>query len=647
MEVASLNNLSYDIVTLVIILCISFVFFFEKNINNTRSRIFIVMLINVLLLTILDIIMALIANYEIAVPYSIYYYIAVAHFILHAFVSYFYLMYISHAAEKDDGITSKRRLLFTIPLLIFFVVLFTNDNTGWLFSISDQLSLTYGPLYSICTILYFAFYFITGSVIAHIKAKDFSHRELYVMDIAIGIYVASVAIQKLFPTTLIECFGAGLFLLLLLLSIQDCSELVDRLTGLFNRKEFTAYINRCAEKNKNFTVVLLSLDDMSFVNRLFGSDINGRILSAVSSYLISLSNKDNCYYLGNNCFGITLSNKKRHQNIDDIARSINKRFRQVWEINHYSIDISFHGGYIIYPDDQLSLATVFDYVDYMYTMTDLEHRNMIYPLKELNIVDHHQELLIVETINEIIETRDLNISYQTIYSTKLRKSIGIEAFYHLSNPLLDTIERGDIRSIAAKAGLIVPLESVYIEKVCESIRDKGISNYKDLLVFIKLSTAQSFQLKYPEEFLNSLIKYDIDPSVICFEISEENLNNFSPELRTNIVLLTRSGVNFALDDCGLGYSNIIDFLELPFKYCKIGRDIVQKSTTSNKSRIAVEGVISLIKALKMNVIIEGMETREKITRFSNYGVEYMQGYYFSKVGPAEEIFELLDKNFGI
>ena len=117
-------------------------------------------------------------------------------------------------------------------------------------------------------------------------------------------------------------------------------------------------------------------------------------------------------------------------------------------------------------------------------------------------------------------------------------------------------------------------------------------------------------------------------------------------MEANIKKLTEAGISFSLDDFGTGYSNMQSIALLPLAITKLDKTFAALED-NQKMTLVVEHSIDLIKALQMKIVVEGVETKEMLERFSTLGCEYIQGYYFSKPLPREEFIKFINaKNNG-
>ena len=108
--------------------------------------------------------------------------------------------------------------------------------------------------------------------------------------------------------------------------------------------------------------------------------------------------------------------------------------------------------------------------------------------------------------------------------------------------------------------------------------------------------------------------------------------------------LIESGVKFSLDDFGTGRSNLDYFVDMPVEIIKFDYSFTQGYFKSNKAKYVMESVVNIMHKLGLGIVSEGVETTEQLAAMCNLGVNYIQGFYFSKPIPKGEFLKFLEKN---
>ena len=136
-------------------------------------------------------------------------------------------------------------------------------------------------------------------------------------------------------------------------------------------------------------------------------------------------------------------------------------------------------------------------------------------------------------------------------------------------------------------------------------------------------------------------KYDIDPNYINLEITETASLNEKRTLLTNMKALREFGVSFSLDDFGTGHSNLNYIVEMPVDIVKFDRDMIQSYFHSEKAKYVMDAAMHMIQGMQLQIVSEGIETKEQYRVMEKLGISYIQGYYFSKPLPEREFLEFI------
>ncbi len=132
--------------------------------------------------------------------------------------------------------------------------------------------------------------------------------------------------------------------------------------------------------------------------------------------------------------------------------------------------------------------------------------------------------------------------------------------------------------------------------------------------------------------------------MINLEITESSALNKRDILLNNMDRLIKSGVSFAIDDFGTGESNLNYIVDMPVDIIKIDYTMTQSYFKSERARIVMNATVKLIKDLGLRIVAEGVETKEQLEAMKKIGIDYIQGFYFSKPLPYSEFIGFIEKN---
>ena len=239
--------------------------------------------------------------------------------------------------------------------------------------------------------------------------------------------------------------------------------------------------------------------------------------------------------------------------------------------------------------------------------------------------------------------------YQPILSVKEGKFTSTEALVRLRQPKSENyISPEDFIPIAEKCGLIKDIDDLVFEKVCSFIARENLSSYGVNTVEVNLSGHEVVDKQTYARLLGKMEKYHIPPKFINFEITETAYINNDDTFKENVQKLKDMGSTFSMDDFGSGYSNLLELLKMDYKLVKMDKEFVWNCIDKSKpeNQRMLEYSISFLKDYGLHILAEGVETVEQAEILVEKGVEYLQGFYYSRPIPENEYIEFLKAQKG-
>ena len=194
---------------------------------------------------------------------------------------------------------------------------------------------------------------------------------------------------------------------------------------------------------------------------------------------------------------------------------------------------------------------------------------------------------------------------------------------------------------AEKSGAIHKIGEFVLEEVCRFI---GSDEFKKLglsYIEVNLSVSQCMQHGLSEKILGIMNKYGVSPEQINLEITETAASFDQSVMTENLAELSSAGISFSLDDYGTGYSNMYRIAALPLKIVKLDKSFVNNQTS--KMWTILQNTVKMIKDLDMEIVVEGIETKDMVKKFSDLRCDYIQGYYYSKPVPQDEFVKFVSE----
>ena len=197
--------------------------------------------------------------------------------------------------------------------------------------------------------------------------------------------------------------------------------------------------------------------------------------------------------------------------------------------------------------------------------------------------------------------------------------------------------------IAEESGLIVRIGERIFEKTCAFLNTHQLESLGLEYVEVNLSVVQCEQRNLADRYIKLMEKHSVKPWWINLEITETGSVQIKNTLLENMNQLIRYGVTFSLDDFGNGQSNLDYMIDMPVSIMKFDMNMTRAYFENYKAKYVVQSTIKLAHEMEMLVVAEGVETKEQLDEMKSVGVDYIQGYFFSKPLSVHEFLTFVKK----
>lgn len=248
-----------------------------------------------------------------------------------------------------------------------------------------------------------------------------------------------------------------------------------------------------------------------------------------------------------------------------------------------------------------------------------------------------------EIIAGAIEKNNLEMYFQPIYSIKDKKFTIAEALIRLKDDKYGFVSPGIFIPAAEESRMINKIGDFVIENVFRFVSENKLRDLGVDFVEVNLSTIQCMQSDIVEKILKSYDNFNIEKSMVNFEITETGAEFPHDSMYKVLTGLNSQGVEFALDDYGIGYSNLYRIMAFPFKLIKIDKSLVD-SMGDEKMKDIISGIIRTLKGVKAQIVVEGIEEKEQVDWFVENKCDYIQGYYYARPMNQKDYLKFLKDN---
>lgn len=248
-----------------------------------------------------------------------------------------------------------------------------------------------------------------------------------------------------------------------------------------------------------------------------------------------------------------------------------------------------------------------------------------------------------QALREALHHDEFKLVYQPLVELEEEHVVGVEALLRWDHPQRGLLAPGAFLAVAEESGLIVPIGTWVINEACRQASQWQAAGHptSGLQLQINLS-ARQLSADLPDIVRSALDASRADPSGLCLEITETILMADAPLGLRVLRELKSMGLQLSIDDFGTGYSSLSYVNALPIDQLKIDRSFIQHIHSDGGAPIVL-AVVGMAHALELDVVAEGVETRQQLKQLGRIGCDLGQGYYWSRPLEAHDV-ALLDSH---
>lgn len=567
----------------------------------------------------------------------------VTQYIFHTGYLFFHVvssaMYAAYVVNIVDAIHIFRgkvkSFILALPTLLCMIMLGVNFFTPCVFSIGGQGE--YRREFFM-TFLYAAgiFYMILGFMVVTRYHRRLT-RGRFVSTIAIFPLVVVAAVFQMFnPDIPIEMFANAIGLLFVALLIQSPEQVISSATGLNKITRYMDDVRNSLDNGLDITVVMITMENDKTLRGILGVEEYHKLLREISEDFLEWSRPYGYdvewYYLGTGMFRCVMNQRIKDQ-AEDFAERINEKLKKGYKYNDMFINLLPIICITRCPQDIEDVDSVMRFggelAEHEYTGRVLYARD-IYNKERYDLMRDMDMIL-----DKAFAENRFEVYYQPIYSIDSGKYNSAEALLRLNDDMYGYISPEIFIPAAEENGMIHKIGKFVLEEVCRFITGEKFKNLGLEYVEVNLSVIQCMSSELSEDVRAVMERYGVSNEQINLEITETAAAYAQTTIMDNINSLTDYGIAFSLDDFGTGYSNMKRIASMPFAIVKLDKTFADIDTDDKMMKV-VKNTISMVKDMNMKIVVEGVETEESLKEFSNLGVNYIQGYYFSRPLPQDK-----------
>ena len=558
-----------------------------------------------------------------------------AYFVTHTALCPVFYYYVSRISLVSTRLGNWKVALLSLPFFVTELMALINPLTHWVWS--RELNLEFRREWGeILIYIAAALYYVMALIVFTRSWTYIAGKRKVAIVFSFVLVAAGVFVQLLDKNLKVEVLAESIGFTGAMMAVENEDDRIDFGTMFYNRIALSYDVGGCMKHHRKLSVIVLRINNYEVINRLAGNEETNVLSDILSGFLTSLVKRYYIYVPNDSTFVMTLYDTPGKE-VDQLVDKLSARMEEPWEYQDFSIQISSTILVTQMPEQIREVSELFYMIDSPVPQKELK------PVMKEHDLDYIMRRQAVEkAIIRGFTDNSFEVYFQPTYHIDGRIH-GAEALTRMNDKELGRIFPDEFIPVAEQTGMIDDLDDYVLEEVCKFIRSGIPQKYGVVNINVNLSVLQCMKPGFIRNINRIVEQYGIKKRSINFEITESIAADDYRILSKVIKQLKDDGYLFSMDDYGTGYSNVSAIFSLNLDVIKIDKSILWGAEKSKLGMIVLENTIRMIRQMGKKILVEGVETKEQIELLRKLGVDYLQGFYFSKPIPKDEFIQLIEK----
>lgn len=443
--------------------------------------------------------------------------------------------------------------------------------------------------------------------------------------------------QVLFPDLLLNGTIMTFSLLIIFVNFQNSKVGRDSLTGAGNRKSFYEELQLRLSGKQQFQVVMISLKRFAIVNQRFGYHVGDDFLYYLVKWMEGLRNDGKVFRFANVTFAL-ICPYTDDEDSERLLTEMRKRFDQPWILGDIESKLSACFGMMTCKEFRLQATQGVELLAFIMEKAKSREDGVIKFDRQIEAM-FRKEKELEQLIMDSIKKERFEVWYQPVFNCKENKFDVAEALVRLRDYDGNLVNQADFIQIAEKTGVIDKIGWFVYKETCEFLELHPELSLQGISVNVSMQQFQNPKLC--EQMVSCMEEHHITTDKVRLEVTESVLLYSEKDMQQIMGKFMQNGFQFLADDFGTGYSNFSSVMHLPFKLIKFDRSLIEKISCNTKDKLAVQSMMELFHNIGLRIVAEGVETKEQQEIIQNMGADYIQGFYYARPMPKDDLVAFL------
>ncbi len=428
----------------------------------------------------------------------------------------------------------------------------------------------------------------------------------------------------------------------------------DELTGLPNRRMLGERLQETikqADGNSMLAVALLRLDRIKRILESQGYEASDNLLHSIAARLNTLLHENRDLIQGavlfrfeGATFGLLLPELTSTHQLQSLAEKLLISMHEPLHVNNQEFFFTLSIGASVFPADGQDSENLIRNAEAAVNRAKTLGGNVFQSYTEDMNNKAERWLSLENGLRHALERNELTLHYQPQVAIASSRILGVEALLRWHRDGQTFISPAEFIPLAEEVGLIIPIGEWVLRTACLQAKLWHDAGFSDLIMAVNISARQFQHPEFTELVAAVIRESGINPRYLELEITESVTMHDAEKTIATLNSLRALNLQLSIDDFGTGYSSLSYLKRFPINKLKVDQSFVRNMTTDPNDASITKSVILLGQSLNLNVIAEGVETAEQLALLKQYGCDEVQGYFFSKPVPHNELERLLTSN---
>jgi len=515
--------------------------------------------------------------------------------------------------------------LLLLPYACEILLLVTSSLAGLSFW-AERRVFDHGP----CFAAFYAgtlFYTFVSLVFLLRSKKYLPHRKKWTIGFFMVLQLAAVILQYGNPRYLLVDLASALSILIMYITFQSSGEFTDPLTQVYNNVALNALLAGRYEEKHPFLLLGYEVGGLRRINELYGDAYgNGLLCYVAESLQETVGGMVARVYGGEFC--VLLDGKITPE--DAAVRAA--RIPTVWQAGDCEVVFDVN-RVLLRSADFSSQMEIMELLDFAFRMAQKSGTQKALLMNQQFKTQYYRRERVREAVGNALAENRVTVVYQPILEAATGRVVAAEALCRLTDPELGPVSPAEFIPVAESSGLILQLGAAVRSIVWSLLKKYDIRSAGLDHISVNLSAVECAQQAVMNSIAGEAERAGLEPGLMALEITETAAISSTGPLAERMEQMRTHGFSFHLDDYGTGYAGISNLITLPFSTVKLDKSILDLAEGADRGGL-VKGMIDPLHDYGIKVVCEGIELPSQIKMVKSWGVDYLQGYFFSR--PLEQ-----------